>query len=236
MSKKIFKLALCLFLIMLVLPTFGCKGAIKSAVKGKIGREVAQEATSSAVGYVLDQNDTADSKKSGSQNTGRTKTASKTGAIAAGVAATSAIATADAATENKRPSFHLGKGSNELSFGSISIGMSQTGMYALLLPSNLKVDGEFTRYPLPDLEVVTCNDSVVALVSNSSNVETKRGIRQGDSVQAVIKAYGTPDLESEYNGSTLYEYKFSDSDNRNCLLRFAIKNQRVDYISMRVIE
>ena len=223
--KRFFKLVACILLMFAVLLSVGCKGLVKSTVKEKVGKEVARQATTEAVGQMVSGNDKSKSNNSGS------KTA---GAVAAGVVAAGA-ATAVGGNENT-PFLYIGKGSNELSFGLISIGMSQTAMITILIPTNVKRDGSFTRYQVDDMEAVTQNDTVVALVSNSSKVMTKREIRQGDSLQKVLQAYGTPNFESDYNGSKLYEYKFVSSNNRNCLLRFAIKNQKVEYISMRVID
>ncbi len=52
----------------------------------------------------------------------------------------------------------------------------------------------------------------------------------------VIAQYGdTPYGNSKYGDVTLYEYKFQSVNGDECLLRFAIKNGVVDYISGRVL-
>ena len=101
-------------------------------------------------------------------------------------------------------------------------------------PSKLDSDG-FTHYYYPDLEILVANGHVESIYSNSSQVQTKRGVRQGDSVQDVLQKYGEPYGKTAYNGSTLYEYQFRSSNNDNCLLRFAVKNGVVDYIGSRII-
>lgn len=77
---------------------------------------------------------------------------------------------------------------------------------------------------------------VTAFVSKNAVVKTNRGIGQGDTVQRVFSVYGTPDMSMEYDGYLLHEYKFASANGKNCLLRFAIKNGVVSYISGRIVD
>lgn len=51
-----------------------------------------------------------------------------------------------------------------------------------------------------------------------------------------MNAYGEPYAKSDFEGLTLYEYKMRSLDYNECLMRFAVKNGRVDYISARVLD
>lgn len=127
---------------------------------------------------------------------------------------------------------------SDLSLGDISIGFSKERVYTLIGLENQITDSEFSghlRYQYPDMEVVITRNVVTAFISKTARVSTSRGIHQGSSLRDVINAYGEGYSSFEFDGSTLYEYPFTSTDGKNCLLRFAIKNGIVDYISGRVI-
>ena len=52
----------------------------------------------------------------------------------------------------------------------------------------------------------------------------------------MTNAYGEGYTSFEHKGKVLYEYPFTSTDGRRCLLRFAVKNGFVDYISERAID
>lgn len=130
------------------------------------------------------------------------------------------------------------KPSTETALGPVDLCLSFDQLQGRLgkeeKPSKLD-DSGFTHYYYPDWEIIVANGHVESLYSNSSRVQTKRGLRQGDSVQEILQAYGDPYGKTEYNGSTLYEYQFRSINNDNCLLRFAVKNGVIDYIGSRII-
>lgn len=137
------------------------------------------------------------------------------------------------------PTPEVKKNISDLSLGNISIGFSKEQVYDLIGLENQITDPEFSghlRYQYPDMEVIITDNVVNAFVSNTARVNTKRGIHQNSSLQDMINAYGKGYSSFEYNGSTLYEYPFTSTDGKSCLLRFAIKNGVVDYISGRVTE
>ncbi len=84
------------------------------------------------------------------------------------------------------------------------------------------------------MEVVITKGIVTGFVSKTNNVATKRGIRQGSTLRDVLDNYGDSSMKFSYDESVLYEYRFASLDNKSCLLRIAIKNDRVEYISGRL--
>ena len=92
------------------------------------------------------------------------------------------------------------------------------------------------QYKFADATVSVTDGVVTAFVSENATLSTKRGIKQGDSLDKVIAQYGdNPYGNSTYGDTTLYEYKFISDRGDECLLRFAVKNDVVDYISGRVL-
>lgn len=127
----------------------------------------------------------------------------------------------------------------EMSLGGILIGDTKNKVY-----SKLGKESEITyehnngdsRYQYPNMEVVMSGNVVTAFVSKNAVVKTKRGIGQGDTVQRLFSVYGNPDMSMEYDGYLLHEYKLVSANGRNCLLRFAIRNGVVSYISGRIVD
>ena len=132
------------------------------------------------------------------------------------------------------------KGSSvEMSLGGIAIGDTKNKVYSMLGKES-KISYEFSdgnpRYQYPNMEVVMSGNIVTAFVSKNARVKTGRGIGEGNSVQDVLAVYGKTDMIMEYGGYLLYEYRFTSANGRNCLLRFAMKNGTVSYISGRIAE
>lgn len=101
-----------------------------------------------------------------------------------------------------------------------------------------KQEGSMLRHYYADMQIVEENGKITALVSETDKVSTKRGIHQGSTLDEVQKAYGTDTFSQsdDGDGRTLYEYKFTGQDDRVGLLRFAVKDGKVDYISVRTYE
>ena len=91
-------------------------------------------------------------------------------------------------------------------------------------------------YNYSDIQVGIKDGKVDSLVSNSSVVETKRGIHQGSNLQDVLNKYGDNYSKTDYNDLILYEYTFASDSGKNGILRFAINksNNQVNYISVRI--
>ncbi len=138
---------------------------------------------------------------------------------------------------NKKNS--LQNSSIEMSLGGIAIGDTKNKVYSMLGKES-KISYEFSdsnpRYQYPNMEVVMSGNIVTAFVSKNARVKTGRGIGEGNSVQDVLAVYGKTDMIMEYDGYLLYEYRFTSANGRNCLLRFAMKNGTVSYISGRIAE
>lgn len=101
-----------------------------------------------------------------------------------------------------------------------------------------KQEGSMLRHYYDDMQIVEENGKITALVSETDKVATKRGIHQGSTLDEVQKAYGTDTFSQsdDGDGRTLYEYKFTGQDDRIGLVRFAVKDGKVDYISVRTYE
>ena len=127
--------------------------------------------------------------------------------------------------------------SSELSLGAICLGDSLERVYEVIGSQERIYDNNdgFIRHNYPDIEVVMKNNIVEALVSKTEKVETKRGLHQNSTRQDVITTYGRDYELSEMNGNTLLEYPFISLHGKKSLLRFALKNEVVEYISVRTI-
>ncbi|SFT60595.1 hypothetical protein SAMN02910356_01282 [Selenomonas sp. GACV-9] len=137
---------------------------------------------------------------------------------------------------NSVDSLHNRLGVSDASLGGIDVGANISEVRDMLGQEasavNMSSGAVSRKYP-GRIEVITQGDIVTGLVSDSVDVQTKRGIRQGDSLDKVLQSYGEPYGKTEYNGLMLYEYMQRSLGQRNCLVRFAIKNNQVDYISVR---
>ena len=221
---------LCLLMVFCMLFASGCKKQL-----GNLAKEVVTDVATDAVEKSVTNNGTGSGSKSatGSINTNQenapTSTPGKTSskAKAGGAAAVVGGAVAALVTSN-----------TDLSFGKIFIGQPKSDVLTIMGDPIKVTDPDNTghlRYKYSDMIVVIANGIVTGIVSDSTTFSTKRGVKQGDSLDKVIREYGKPYAKSDYDGTTLYEYKFTSDLQQDCLLRFAIKNGRVDYISARVL-
>ena len=89
-------------------------------------------------------------------------------------------------------------------------------------------------YEYDDVVVTVKNNLVMGIATYTAAVADSKGIRQGDSLDKVIAAYGAGgwEVESE-DGAIFYEYPF-ESERGTFVMRFAIKNDVVEYISLRL--
>lgn len=98
-----------------------------------------------------------------------------------------------------------------------------------------KKDSGMTVYKFLDADVYISNGKVHTLVSNSNQAKTKRGIHQGSSLQAVLNQYGDSYTKQNYNDLVLYEYSLKTDNGTPCMIRFAMKGNQVNYISIRKV-
>lgn len=131
---------------------------------------------------------------------------------------------------------------SELMLADVALGDSYSTVRQILgtpYKEERKEHGKIYYY-FPSVEV-HCKDGIVTtLVSNSPEAKTPRGIHEGSTYRAMLKAYGGNWTRSTYGDLDLYEYSFTAQDGRQAILRFAINNtmdtkvrERVDYISIR---
>ncbi|MBR3622367.1 MAG: hypothetical protein IKN43_03335 [Selenomonadaceae bacterium] len=126
----------------------------------------------------------------------------------------------------------------ELAFGEIYIGQSEGDVKRILGSANSVTtpnDPEHIHHKYDDLTVVITRGVVTGFISGSKKYATKRGIYEGVTQAEVINKYGKSDHAFNASGyDIIMEYPFTSESNRPCLLRFAIKNGVVDYISSRI--
>ena len=82
--------------------------------------------------------------------------------------------------------------------------------------------------------VTLAGNSVVGLVSYAEEIQTERGLHQGATLDEMIAAYGRRAAVYEDNELTLHEYPFVSAQGNLAVMRFAVKNNTVDYISLRL--
>ena len=129
----------------------------------------------------------------------------------------------------------------DLSLGGLDLGDDTSAISEAETTAEKKdphQEGSMLRHYYENMEIVEENGKITALVSQNDSVSTKRGIHQGSTLDEVEKAYGTDTFSKSDDGEgrTLYEYKFTGLDSRIGLLRFAVKDNKVDYISVRTYE
>ena len=94
----------------------------------------------------------------------------------------------------------------------------------------------YMTYTYNGLTIGVKDNVINTVVSDGTNVKTKRGLHEGSTLQEVQQAYGTNCTQEQYNGLTLYEYTFTAKVGQQGILRFAVRpsDQKVDYISARI--
>lgn len=80
-------------------------------------------------------------------------------------------------------------------------------------------------YNYSDIQVGIKDGKVDSLVSNSSVVETKRGIHQGSNLQDVLNKYGDNYSKTDYNDLILYEYTFASDSGKMVYFVLPLINQ-----------
>ena len=119
-----------------------------------------------------------------------------------------------------------------LSLGGVSLGDSVEKMHSVLGHED-RINK--SQYEYKDIVVTVKNGAVTGLVSYSKAVQTEKGIREGGNLQQIISAYGRRCAVQNFDGSTLYEFPYDTPQGSLAVMRFAIKNGVVDYISLRLV-
>lgn len=123
-----------------------------------------------------------------------------------------------------------------LSLGGISLGDSIEKMHNILGRED-RITGEPTEshHEYRDVVITYNGRRVTGIVSYSPAVKTERGIREGATLQQVIAAYGRRCSVQTFEDMTLYEYPYDTAQGTLAVMRFAIKNNVVEYISLRYV-
>ena len=129
---------------------------------------------------------------------------------------------------------------SNLSLGGLKLGDSVEQMHKVLgvenRTSSSKTPGH-KHYEYKDIVVTIKDDTFIdGLVSYTDKVQTEKEIRQGSTLEEVLSNYGRKCVLSEHDGATLYEYISETNNGKGTVLRFAIKNNIVDYISLRFVD
>ena len=127
---------------------------------------------------------------------------------------------------------------SELAFGEIFIGQSENEVRRILgSPNSITTPNsqEHRHFEYNDMTVVVTHGKVTGFISDSNRYASKRGVYPGLPQADVINKYGKSEHAFKTDGyDIIMEYPFNSEDNRPCLLRFAIKNGVVNYVSARI--
>ena len=125
----------------------------------------------------------------------------------------------------------------KLSLGSLKLGDSVETMRKIfgredrITPSDTP---GHRHYEYKNIVVTVKENFIDALVSYSDEIKTECGIHQDSTLAEVIDAYGQRAAIYEDDGLTLYEYPYESAEGNLAIMRFAVKNNRVEYISLRL--
>ena len=124
-----------------------------------------------------------------------------------------------------------------LSLGELKLGNTPEEV-KIILGTNFKEATGYKRitYKYNDIDVIFRNNVVQELSSHTNNIQTEKGIKQGTSLQQVISTYGKECSVNIDDELTLYEYLFQSQEGRNAVIRFATRNNFVDYINLKIID
>ena len=128
---------------------------------------------------------------------------------------------------------------SDLSVGGISVDDSLQHVHEILGKEKSVTDPYKTKhfhYQFDGVEVDIYNGKVYSIIVRTNKLETRRGIRVGDSYDDVRLEYGNKNaMKFEKDGILYCEYWFLSPDSKKkSLLRFAIKNGVVNYIGARI--
>ncbi|MCI6100835.1 MAG: hypothetical protein MR698_09395 [Selenomonas sp.] len=145
----------------------------------------------------------------------------------------------EAPSESKKEEPQVAKtpSMTELSLAGVNVDDTLEQVHQVLgkESSTQKKDSGLTVYKFLDADVYISNGKVHTIVSNSNQAKTKRGIHQGSSLQDVMNQYGDSYTKQKYNDLMLYEYSLKTDGGTSCILRFAMKGNQVNYISIRKV-
>lgn len=118
--------------------------------------------------------------------------------------------------------------------GNVSDIHNVFGIEKEIRPSQTMPGSSFYEYN--DVVITVNGGTVTGIASYTNAVQTEKGIRQGDPLSKVFSAYGNVCALTDYDDQTLYEYPFELGGGKFVIMRFAVKNDAVDYISLRTVD
>ncbi|WP_294160369.1 hypothetical protein [uncultured Selenomonas sp.] len=164
-----------------------------------------------------------------------TQTETKAPAPQASGASSSVEEEAPRETKKEEPKAAKTPSMTELSLAGVNVDDTLEQVHQVLgkESSIQKKDSGLMVYKFLDADIYISNGKVHTLVSNSNQAKTKRGIHQGSSLQDVLNQYGDSYTKQNYNDLVLYEYSLKTDNGTPCIIRFAMKGNQVNYISIR---
>lgn len=129
---------------------------------------------------------------------------------------------------------------SNLSVGGINTGASVNQMHKVLgkekeIRKSQNTPGN-SYYEYNDVVVCVNRDKVISVATYTNVPQTEKGIRQGDSLKKVLSTYGRVCSVEHFDDLTLYEYPFELERGNYSIMRFAIKNDTVEYVSLRIVD
>ena len=132
---------------------------------------------------------------------------------------------------------------NTQNLGGVQLGDSLENVNAILgAAEKIKTyDGlNFATYFYKNLNVTIENDIVTAITTKNSEVETLKGIRQGDSLKIVLAAYGNHFQTRNFGNAEVYIFPYELTRRVNnsfsAELRFTVENNFVTAITLMAVE
>ena len=143
--------------------------------------------------------------------------------------------------KNKKPTldYYEKNARSELSIGGVCID-DNFDRVREILGSNYSITGnnqynpKAKVYQFNDIEMIIKNNKVVYMKTLTSRLKTKRGIHAGSTRQQVLNAYGNKPSSFTKDGILYHEYWINSPDGNRCLLRFAMRNDVVEYVGARI--
>ncbi|MBE8949405.1 MAG: protein kinase [Quinella sp. 3Q1] len=140
--------------------------------------------------------------------------------------------------DTTKPPIVAEKISAENSLGGLKLGDSVETVHKIFgAEKEIRASEEFPDnnfYEYNDLVIAVKNNSVTSISTYTDAIKDGRGIRQGDSLEKVIAAYGEEGWTvASDDGAIFYEYPFELADGNSAVRRFAIRNNVVEYIGLR---
>lgn len=88
-------------------------------------------------------------------------------------------------------------------------------------------------YEYNDVVLTVNGGKVIGIATYTNALPTEMGIRQGDTLDKVFSTYGKVWYVKNFNDLTLYEYPLEFRQAGFGILRFAVKNDALEYISLQ---